>query len=80
MEAKEIMGLHNFVISEEKVVSINELKYKKHYEFDKCINYYNDTFITYNNTYNKHKNRDIEREMTLGYMKMLTEFYSKGDE
>jgi hypothetical protein len=68
----------NVIANEGKVISINELRYKKYYKVDRCINYNNDIVITYNKYNNK--NNDIARRMIKGYITMLTNYYNKGGE
>ncbi|MEM5009333.1 hypothetical protein WKH57_01300 [Niallia taxi] len=57
-----------------KVVSINKLKYEKEYkEYAMASNYVGSLETT---TYAKEKRsaKDIRKEMTMGYMKMLSNY------
>jgi hypothetical protein len=73
-----VMGLCDVITNEKKVISINELKYKKYYKMSKCINYHGDFVSTYDKYNNK--NNDIARRMIKGYLEMWTNYYSKGGE
>ena len=58
----------------EKVISINEIKYKKYGRIN-----YNNTVLVYKPVHNNYK-RNIRREMIKGYLELLTNYYNKGGE
>jgi hypothetical protein len=59
----------------EKVVSINEIKYKKY----GYINYDN-TALVYKQIHKVNHKRNIRKEMIKGYLEMLTKYYNKRSE
>lgn len=62
------MKFHN----SEKIISINEIRYKKY----GCVNYSNAVPVD-KSIHKINYKRDIRREMIKGYYKMWTDYYSK---